>query len=258
MQAKSCFAATKLYCSNCGQANDDSSTFCQKCGASLKATNAQAGGSPGSNSSSPQPNLSSQTDSKTSFDISSTFSNAIALVRAPVAFMNASNRDGDLSLQTLMINYVAVLAAIPFIATLLGDLWWHYYAGVYSFPSLVASAIFDYIGSFIGVFVVGIVIWKLAPYFSTTTTQVRATRLAAYIFTPAFLIGILDIIPPIAFLTVLGVLYGLYILYLGVPILMNTPKDKVLTYVIGVIVATIVVYIIIALIIAAIAIAALI
>ena len=98
----------------------------------------------------------------------------------------------------------------------------------------------------------GFVIWKLAPSFGTTTNQVRATRMAAYAFTPAFLAGILYIIPPIGFLVFLGTLYGLYILYLGLPILSNTPKDKVLTYVIVTVVAVIVIYAIIAVIIGAI------
>ena len=37
-------------------------------------------------------------------------------------------------------------------------------------------------------------------------------------------------------------LYGFYILYLGVPILMETPQDKVLTYTIVTIIAMLVIY----------------
>lgn len=37
-------------------------------------------------------------------------------------------------------------------------------------------------------------------------------------------------------------LFGLYILYLGVPILMETPQDKALTYTLVIIVAMIVIY----------------
>jgi hypothetical protein len=53
--------------------------------------------------------------------------------------------------------------------------------------------------------------------------------------------GILYIIPPLAILVFLASLYGLYILYLGIPVFMETPEDKRLIYVI----VSIVVYIII-------------
>lgn len=191
----------------------------------------------------------SSSGSRASFDIKSTFMNAIDLVKNPTGFMNA-NRENDAPLKTLMINYVAVLAAIPLIATLIGDLW---YYGLFGFLGLagffygylVGIAILTYILDIVAVFVVGFIVWKLAPNFGTVTTQVRATRIAAYAFTPAFLIAILDIIPFISFITILGLLYGLYILYLGLPILLNTPKDKALTYVIVTVVATLIVYFVI-------------
>ena len=56
------------------------------------------------------------------------------------------------------------------------------------------------------------------------------------------MIGILDIIPFLGILTIVGILYGLYILYLGLPILLGTPKDKVVTYVVAVVISTFVVY----------------
>lgn len=163
-----------------------------------------------------------------------------------------ANIDNDVSIKTLMINYVAVLAAIPFIATLIGYSWFYGFLGFGGIGYAFASAILTYIGDIIAVFVVGFVIWKLGPNFGTTTNQVRATRLAAYAFTPAFLIAILDIIPFISFITILGLLYGLYILYLGLPILLGTPRDRALTYVIVTVVVTIVVYVVIGAIIGAI------
>ena len=49
------------------------------------------------------------------------------------------------------------------------------------------------------------------------------------------------IIPPLSPITMLVSLYGLYLLYLGLPILMETPKDKAMGYVIVTIVVSIVV-----------------
>jgi Yip1 domain/zinc-ribbon domain len=229
-----------LLCTKCGSNNPDDAVFCQSCGSTLGGSQQQPASGGGFNRASW---TSSTTSAPTaSFSISSAFRDAIALVKSPAAFMTA-NRENDAPIGKLMINYVAVLAAIPFIATLIGDLW--YYGLVFRGAGVgyaFAAAILTYILDIVAVFVVGFLTWKLAPNFGTTTTQERATRIAAYAFTPAFLISILNIIPFIGFISVLGLLYGLYILYLGLPILMNTPKDKVLTYVIVIVIATLVVY----------------
>lgn len=206
------------------------------------------GGMPGS--STPPPTYSGANPMPSSFNVVATFKHAIDLVKSPASVMTAY-KDADTPINSLMIHYVAVLAAIPFIATLIGDLWYYGLFGYLGFLGgagygfAVVSAILTYILDIIGVFVVGLITWKLAPSFGTTTTQARATRLVAYAFTPAFLISILNIIPFIGVLSILGLLYGLYILYLGLPIMLNTPKDKALTYVIVVIVLTLVVYAII-------------
>jgi len=49
---------------------------------------------------------------------------AIALVRNPVNYIT-SNKDTPATVNGIMLNYVAVLAAIPFFATLIGDLWYY-------------------------------------------------------------------------------------------------------------------------------------
>ena len=243
-----------MYCPHCGTSNADDATFCQSCGKSLKESSGgpTAGGSPPTPP--PSYSYSGPTGGKTaSYKMSSAFSDAIALVRSPASFMNA-NKENDVSVNTLMINYVAVLAAVPFIATLIGRLWFYgLFFGALSIGYVFVLSILTYVLDIVAVFVVGYIIWKIAPNFGTSTTQVRATRTAAYVFTPAFLISILNIIPFLGFLAFLGLLYGLYIMYIGFPILTNTPKDKVLGYVIVTVVLTIVVYAVIGAIIGAVA-----
>lgn len=178
-----------------------------------------------------------------------TINSAIALAKNPVAFIT-EHKDTPATVRDIMINYVAVLAAIPFVATLIGYLWYYSlflplrFAG--SFVAFAfTGAILQYILGVAAVYVISIIIRILAPTFNSTVDDIKSLKLAAYIYTPVFLIGILDIIPPLGFLTILGVLYGLYILYLGLPIVLGTPKDKVLTYVVAVVVATLVVYLVI-------------
>jgi hypothetical protein len=173
---------------------------------------------------------------------------AIELVKAPVAYMTA-HKDEQWTTRDIMISYVAVLAAIPFVATLIGDLWYYglfgfRFAGFFAGYAFV-HAFLNYILDIIAVYVVAIVIKALAPTFGSTVNEVQSLKMAAYIFTPAFLIGVLDIIPPLGFLTFLGSLYGLYILYLGLPIVIGTAKDKVIGYVIGVVVAFLIIVVII-------------
>ena len=185
-----------------------------------------------------------------------TINSAISLVRNPVSYLS-QNKDTPATVMGIMVNYVAVLAAIPFFATLIGDLWYYDLYLPYGFAgSFVAyaflAAVLLYIFDVIAVYVVALVIGFLAPTFGSSTDRIKALRLSAFIFTPAFLIGILDIIPLLEILTFLGLLYGLYILYLGLPIILGTPKDRVVTYVVAVVIATIIVYFVLAVIIGAI------
>jgi len=179
----------------------------------------------------------------TGFNIVATFKHAIDLVKSPASVMTAY-KDADIPINSLMIHYVAVLAALTFIGTLIGDLITFRFFG-YGAGYAVGHAILEYILSIVAVFVVGFVVWKLAPNFRTSTTQVRATRLAAYSYTPYFLASILLLIPFVGgILSFLAVLYGLYVLYLGLPIMLGTPQEQALTYTIVSVIAVIVVYVI--------------
>jgi len=162
------------------------------------------------------------------------------------------NKDTNVPVMTTVVGYVAILAVIPFIATLIGDLW--YYAGFFA-GFAVAEAIGIYILDIIAVFIIGFIIWKLGPSFSTTTTLEKSLLLSAFGYTPLFLISIFYIIPFIGIITIVGLLYGLYILYIGLPIMLSTPKDKTLVYFIVIVVVAIIVYAIFASIIGAIAVA---
>jgi len=205
------------------------------------------------------PSGSGAASSPTNF-IMGTINSAIALVKNPAGFITA-NQGAPATVKEIMINYVAVLALIPFFATLIGDLW---YYSLFTRFTLVGSfaayafvrAVLTYILDVAAVYVIAIVIRMLAPTFNSTVDEIKSLKLAAYIFTPAFLIAVLDIIPPFRGLTFLGVLYGLYILYVGLPLVLATPKDKVVTYVIGVVVATLVVFVVIGVIIGLVAVAA--
>ena len=132
---------------------------------------------------------------------------AIALVKNPVAYITA-NKDKPATVNGIMINDVAVLAAIPFVATLIGDLWYYSVFGFFGYFVAYAfvRAIMTYILDVIGVYIVGIVIGALGPTFKTPNDRLKSLRLSAFLFTPVFLIGVLNLVPFLYYLTFLGVL----------------------------------------------------
>jgi hypothetical protein len=236
-----------MFCAKCGTANKDDATFCTSCGNNLKASGASSQGP--SYTPPPEFSLGPIPSGPATFTMAAAFTNAINLLKNPAAFMR-QNKDNAVPVNSLMINYVAVLAAIPFIATLVGDLWYFAYRGIYGYAFAVAIA--TYVLDVAAVYVIGMIIWKLGPNFGTTTDQGKATLLAAFVYTPVFLMSILTIIPFIGWITFLGLIYGLYVLYLGLPIMLGTPPGKEMTYIVAIIVVAIVVYIVIGAIIGAI------
>ena len=51
----------------------------------------------------------------------------------------------------------------------------------------------------------------------------------------------LNIAPPLSILTLIASLYGLYLLYLGLPVLMRNPADKSLGYTVVIVLCAIVI-----------------
>ena len=102
-------------------------------------------------------------------------------------------------------------------------------------------AIYNVVMAVVFVYVLGFIIDALAPTFSGQKSMAQAIKLAAYSYTPAWLAGVLSIIPALGILAIVGALYGLYLLYLGLPRLMKNPPDKSAGYTALVVVCAIVV-----------------
>lgn len=146
---------------------------------------------------------------------------------------------------TVFTGYVAILAAIPAIAGLIGQI-------LIGFPIVAALmfAILGYLLSFVTVYVMALIANALAPTFGGRKDMGSALKLMAYSYTPVWLAGIFSIIPLLGILAIVG-LYGLYLLYLGVPVLMKSPQDKSMVYTIVIVVCAIVLSIIVSFIIGA-------
>ncbi|MBL0175234.1 MAG: YIP1 family protein [Ignavibacteria bacterium] len=84
----------------------------------------------------------------------------------------------------------------------------------------------------------------LAPSFGSEKNFGRSVQLIAYMYTPSWIGGILMIYPPLGIIGSLFGLYGIYLMYLGLPVIMKTPSDKVVVYMIVVAVILILFYVI--------------
>ncbi|HEY3694960.1 Yip1 family protein [Phenylobacterium sp.] len=146
--------------------------------------------------------------------------------------------------------YLIPLAAIPAVCGALGSML----IGVGAFGihvrvgpvQAVVQGVIGYVMGLVAVYVISLIIDALAPNFGATRNPVQAVKVAAYSYTPSYVAGVLLLLPALGPLTLLAAIYGLYLLYLGLPRLMKTPEDKALPYAALTIVAAIVVGLIIA------------
>jgi hypothetical protein len=142
-------------------------------------------------------------------------------------------------------NYVLILAAIPVIAFAVGSLLFGinlFFVTIRpSISSVITTAILQYADNLIAVYVVALVIEALATTFGGVKNRVQAFKLAAYSYTAAWVAGVVMLMPSLAILALLASLYGFYLLYLGLPILMKSPADKTIAYFAAVVVTAIVV-----------------
>jgi hypothetical protein len=151
----------------------------------------------------------------------------------------------------LYTRYVMPLAAIGPISQLIGYSVFGItvpFMGTYRVPlgSAFASAFVSYILALAATYVLALIIDGLAPTFNAQRSQIQALKVSAYSSTASWVAGIFLLIPGVRVLTILG-LYGLYLLYLGLPILMKSPREKAPAYTGLVAVAAIVLFLLVGL-----------
>jgi hypothetical protein len=144
----------------------------------------------------------------------------------------------------LFPNYVAIVAAISPVCTFIGTSIIGFGAFRVGLGVGILRAVVLYVLSLVGVFVVAYIMDFLAGTFGAQKNLDNAMKVSAYAPTAAWVAGVFNIIPALAFLGILG-LYSLYLLYTGIVALMKPAADKALIYTIAVIVCAIIVWIII-------------
>lgn len=157
--------------------------------------------------------------------------------------------DGEsVDMPALYKSWVIPLAAIPSVAGFIGTsiiggnmLGMHYRVPLFTG---LTSAILSFVVALAGVFVFAHIISFLAPYFGAQKNLNQAFKVSAYAPVAAWLSGVFQLIPALSLLAVIGAFYSLYLLFVGLPVLMNPPKEKGTAYTIVAIISAIVLSII--------------
>jgi len=133
---------------------------------------------------------------------------------------------------SLYSGYVAILAAVPALATFIG-------LTLLGLPVMAGllQLVIGYVLSLVMVYVLALIVDALAPTFGGTKSPIDALKLVAYGST-------FNLVPFLAILGLLAALYSIYLIYTGVPVMMKCPPDKAVAYTAVVIVCGIVAMII--------------
>lgn len=145
----------------------------------------------------------------------------------------------------LVVQYVLPLAAVAAVAAFIGLVFVGQSMGPLGTFRIgigagLASLVFQIVMSVAMVFVVGFIIDALAPTFGGQKGMDQAVKVAAYSYTPVWLVGVLSILPALGLLGIIAGLYAIYLLYLGLPRVMKAPQEKAAGYTAVVVVVAIV------------------
>jgi Yip1 domain len=245
----------RMNCPKCNKPVPANARFCGGCGQQVEAAPSPSGAEP------PTPALLGAHASAAAGAASATVSKAWAAAAASAPGLLSRVKNIVLSpnaewpviapepttASQLFVGYVMPLALL---AALMGFLR----MSVLGFSSAFGSSfrmpissgltytVMTLVFALIGVFLVGLIINALAPTFAGTKDQRQALKVAAYSLTPAMLSSVLALSPILATLMqLLAGLYGIYVLYLGLPVLMQSPKEKAFGYTASVVICTILV-----------------
>ena len=125
--------------------------------------------------------------------------------------------------QSLLIGYVLPLSIISAIGPIL--------SGIFLSSGFVITAFIAFISTLIGYYISVYIVDLLAPSFSSEKNLNKSAQLVAYSSTPIYIAGFLSFIPVIGgLLKFVAIVYSIYITYLGLGPLKQTPEDKKVIY----------------------------
>ena len=114
--------------------------------------------------------------------------------------------------------------------------------------------VLNFAGALISVFVTALIINALAPTFGGQKDSVQAFKAIAFALTAMWVAGIAQIVPWVGWLiAIAGMIYSIYLLYLGLPHTMKSPPDKAGGYTAVVVIVSIVLHLVVGAVVASVA-----
>ncbi len=135
------------------------------------------------------------------------------------------------------VSHAIILAAIPAIATFIGvtQIGWKPTASTTEAVRMTVGSglqicIVAYLAALVAIYVIGrAVYWMADTYGIENAEEQRCIALIAYIATPMLLVGVLGFSPSLWLISI-GILaaiaYSTYLLYTGIPVVLQIPKDR--------------------------------
>ena len=226
-----------MNCPKCGTTIADGATFCGNCGANLAADSASSYKQAPPGASTPSPGATPPSSEA----ISRLIERVKAILSTPATEWPVIEREATTA-AGIYKGYVAPLAAIGAVASFIGlsliGIGGFFRVGV---GAALMHAIVAYLLTFVVVFAVAWLVDSLAPTFGGQRDSLRALKVTVYSYTPAWVAAVLNLVPALAILGLIAALYGLYLLYLGLPVLMRNPPEKSLSYTVVVVLCAIVI-----------------
>lgn len=137
----------------------------------------------------------------------------------------------------LFKNYILILAAIPAVCGFLGMV------GFLGVSLGLYALILGYLLSLVMVYLLAWVIDALAPSFDGQKNFVQALKTVAYSFTAGWIAGVAQIVPLLgSLIALIGLFYGIYLMYIGLPVTMKCPPEKSAGYTAVSVIVAIVLY----------------
>lgn len=136
------------------------------------------------------------------------------------------------------LSHVLLIALIPAVCSYIANahIGWNPGVGEPLFltsQSAIFMSVGMYVGLITGVFCLAYLAYWMGKTFDANPTFSQAFELASYTATPLFMVGIAALYPTLWFIMVVGLIgltYSVYLLYTGVPIIMNIPEEKGFIY----------------------------
>ncbi|WP_424682851.1 Yip1 family protein [Frateuria sp. YIM B11624] len=135
------------------------------------------------------------------------------------------------SVGSLYAGYIVWIAALPAIAAFIKEslIGTGFLGVVVRVPigAGIGGMVLKYVLSLVVAYLVALIINALAGTFNGQKDMVQALKTVAYAWTATWIAGIAVIIPWIGWLiAIAGIVYGIYLLYLGLPFTMKCPPEK--------------------------------